>query len=415
MGRLRDLRRYLDGRKESLGRAEAELIVLQEKYETFFAEVMRLRESELGQLIQLTLADRSVLPDWYNEEVDSVADVVEKEIDDKLNALEDERVGLLNQAEATRLLSSTTLQEILGRNTRLDSEEEELKERNSILLGSIEAYNRRIANLGGGFGFFYNFFKMRGLAAEKARLDREHGDIAARIEALRARWIVEENVHAGEEEGFRSSWMDLESKAATLGAKIEALNAKKTEILVRSTVERVLSSQKPVLEDSGDGDVPCSRCRMPNSRSHHFCHICAQRLGNDRVDFDGSLEEMAEINRHFDRFSEGMEACQQIIGLVRGMKSGIEAFTESVADVQASEDKYPLSKLQIDVPQASQAFGLHFDRLADFSGQSYSLHPKLFADRFAEYFAEVFTEETIQAFFETMGDELTRQAESQWK
>ena len=154
---------------------------------------------------------------------------------------------------------------------------------------------------------------------------------------------------------------------------------------------------------------------MPNPASHNFCHICAYRLAADREDFDGSLEEISEINRHFDRFSEGMEACQQIIGLVRGMKSGVEAFTESVADVQASEDKYPLSKLKIDVPQASQDFGVQFDRLADFAGQDYSLHPKLFADRFEQYFAETFTEESIQAFFETMGEELSLQAETQWK
>ena len=153
---------------------------------------------------------------------------------------------------------------------------------------------------------------------------------------------------------------------------------------------------------------------MPNPPSHHFCHICARRLGDDREDFDGSLKEMAEISRHFDRFSEGMEACQEIIGLVRGMKSGVEAFTKSVADVQASEDKYPLSKLQIDVPQGSREFGAQFDRLADFAGQDYSLHPALFADRFDHYFANVLMETNIKAFFETMGEELSRQAEAQW-
>ena len=153
---------------------------------------------------------------------------------------------------------------------------------------------------------------------------------------------------------------------------------------------------------------------MPNPPPFHFCHICAHRLGDDREDFDGSLEEMAEISSHFDRFSSGMEACQEIIGLVRGMTSGVEAFTKSVADVQGSEDKYPLSKLQIDVPQGAREFGSQFDRLDDFASQDYSLHPALFADRFDQYFAAVLTETNIKAFFETMGEELTRQAEAQW-
>ncbi|MEN8163513.1 MAG: hypothetical protein ABFS37_05245 [Acidobacteriota bacterium] len=414
MGRLRDLRLYLDGRKEALGRAEAGLVALQEKFETFFAEIAGARESELRQLIRLTVADRSVLPGWYNAEVDQVATMVERELDEQFSELQAQRLEILQAAEAVRTTSGRAEKRIRGRNSRLDTEEEELKKRNASLLEAIEAYNRRIKALGTGFGFFLNLFKMRRLAEDKARLDREHGDIAARIEALRARWLLEEGRHVGREEERTTQWTDLEHEAATLSAKIEALEAKSSDILVRSTVERVVRDRRPEEEESEAGGAPCPRCRMTNPATHHFCHICALRLGDDREDFDGSLEEIGEINRHFERFSSGMEGCQEIIGLVRGMISGVEAFTKSVADVQASEDKYPLSKLEIDVPQASREFGAQFDRLADFADQDYSLHPALFADRFNQYFAEIFTETNIQAFFETMGEELSRQAEAQW-
>ncbi len=414
MGRLRDFRIYLNGRKEALERAEAGLSALQEKYETFFAEITRVRESELVQLIELTRADRKVLPSWYNNQIDEAAVGVEREFDQQLNRLEGERTALLEEAEKIRRTSGRSEKRIRGRNTRLDREEEELKERNAALLEAIEAYNRRIKALGTGFGFFRNFFKMRHLAEEKARLDREHGDIAARIEALRARWLLEEGRHVGREGERTTQWTDLEHEAATLSARIEALEAKSSDILVRSTVERVVRDRRPTLEEAEADGAPCPRCNMPNPPTHHFCHICARRLGDDREDFDGSLQEMTEINRHFDRFSSGMEGCQEILGLVRGMKSGVEAFTKSVADVQASEDKYPLSKLQIDVPLPSREFGAQFDRLADFAAQDYSLHPKLFADRFDEYFAAVLTESNIKAFFETMGEELSRQAEAQW-
>ncbi len=414
MGRLRDFRLYLNGRKEALERAEAGLSALQEKYETFFGEIMRVRESELVQLIELTRADRTVLPSWYNTQIDEVAVGVKREFEEQLSRLEGERTVLLQEAEAIRTTSGRAEKRIRGRNTRLDREEEELKERNAALLEAIDVYNGRIKGLGSGFGFFVNFFKMRPLAEEKARLDQEHGDIAARIEALRSRWLLEEGRHVGREGERTTQWTDLEHEAATLSARIEALEAKRSDILVRSTVERVVRDRRPAEGESEAGSAPCPRCNMPNPPSHHFCHICARRLGDDREDFDGSLQEMTEINRHYDRFSSGMEACQEIIGLVRGLTSGVEAFTKSVADVQASEDKYPLSKLQIDVPQGSREFGAQFDRLANFAGQDYSLHPALFADRFNQYFADVLTETNIKAFFETMGEELTRQAEAQW-
>lgn len=414
MGRLRDLRRYLDGRKETLRRAEAGLLALQEKYETFFAEVTRSRESELAQLIELTRADRSVLPPWYNAEIDEASAALDRALADEEAQLDAQAASIREEAEAIRATSGRAEKRIRGRNTRLDREEEELKARTAQLLSDIDRYNTRIKAMGSGFGFFVNFFKMRGLAKEKEELSREHEDVEARIEALRARWQLEEGRHFGREEERRTQWKDHEHRAAVISARREALKTKRPDILARSTVEKILEGRRPTLQEPGNDDPRCPRCRMPNPPDHHFCHICAARLGDDRLDFDGSLEEMEEINRHFERFSSGMESCQEIIGLVRGMTSGIEAFTKSVADVQESEDKYPLSKLQIDVPQASREFGAEFDRLAQFADQDYSLHPALFAERFHQYFAEIFTESNIQAFFETMGEELSRQAEAQW-
>lgn len=414
MGRLRDLRRYLDGRKEVLRRAEAGLLALQEKYEMYFAEVTRTRESELVQLIEMTRADRSTLPRWYNAEIDETSAKVDRALTDEVVVLETQAVSLREEAEAIRATSGRAEKRIRGRNTRLDAEEEELKGRTALLLENIDRYNKQIKAMGGGFGFFVNFFKMRSMAKEKERLSREHGDVEARIDALRARWLLEEGRHVGREVERRTQWEDLEHRAAVESARIEALRTKRSDILVRSTVEKILEGRRPTLKEPGTEDPRCPRCHMPNPADHHFCHICAIRLGEDRQDFDGSLEEMEEINRHFERFSSGMESCQEIIGLVRGMISGIKAFAKSVDDVQASEDKYPLSKLRIDVPQSSREFGGQFDRLAQFADQDYSLHPALFAGRFHQYFAEIFTEANIQAFFESMGEELSRQAEEQW-
>ena len=67
----------------------------------------------------------------------------------------------------------------------LDREEEELKARNEKLLAQIAEFNRRIKELGKGFGFFSSLFKMRKLQKERKILDQEQADIAARIDNLR--------------------------------------------------------------------------------------------------------------------------------------------------------------------------------------------------------------------------------------
>jgi len=185
-------------------------------------------------------------------------------------------------------------------------------------------------------------------------------------------------------------------------------------IVARTTVERVLAERLPEIPATAEGDPPCPRCEMPNSSSSHFCRICAQRLGDDREDFDGSLEEGAELNRHDLRFAEGMRACQEIVGLVQGMLTGHDALIESIEDMQRSQKKHSLSRLAIEVHPWSREFGTYFDRLFDLASREARLHPLDFARGIQHQTQKVFTEKFIKAYFELIGDELSRQAEAQW-
>jgi hypothetical protein len=229
---------------------------------------------------------------------------------------------------------------------------------------------------------------------------------------LRLRWEEADREHAGSEAERREGWLEVERRAASVAATLEALEARRPEVVVRAAVERVLADR--VRETSAEAVRPCPRCETRNPEGSHFCSICAARLGDDRPDFAGSVEEMAELNRHFERFSTGMQAGQELIGLVRGLASGVEAFTTSVEDVLESEKKYPLPKLDIDVPAASLEFGRSFDRLAEAVGDDLSVHPVVFAERVRGLVDGVLTEDAIKAYFETMGEELSRQAEAQW-
>ena len=415
MARLKDFRHYLDDRRAALENTEILLCELQEKFESYFAEVAKARENELAQLIEHTLADRSSLPGWYIRELDSAQRQVEAELSAKIETLEGQRTLLLDRAEEARAASLDREKRVKTLNSALDREEEQLKVRNATLLAEIEAFNHTISDMGRGFGFFSNLFKMRQLAARKKAIDVEQNDVSARIEALRARWKRSEGEHGEKEQQLQIDWRQVENEAAALSTKLESVRRSQAQLVVRTTVERVLAKHRGEDPSPSDDDPKCSRCTVGNPSANHFCHICAQRLGGDRPDFDGSMEEMAEINRHFERFSEGMAACQQIIGLVRGLKSGVDAFTESVAEVQESERKYPLPKLEISVPDESVAFGRGFDTLLKMAKQSYSVHPKVFASHIEQVIGGSFDEEAIKGYFERMGGELSTQADSQWK
>jgi hypothetical protein len=60
------------------------------------------------------------------------------------------------------------------------------------------------------------------------------------------------------------------------------------------------------------------------------------------------------------------------------------------------------------------SYGSVFDRLDQSLRSDYTLHPAVFARQVQPLVDEVFTEDKIKAYFETMGEELSRQASAQW-
>ena len=415
MGTLDDFKTFLDDRHQVLADAESQLSSLLQKYETYFAEINRVRESELGQLREAILADRANLPPGLEHKLSQALADERTAFDASLSKLHERLADLHEQAEAVRTQSAEGERKLHQDNLDLDEAEELLKQRNAELLDRIERYNNRIREMGGGFGFLRNLFRMRKLAAERAVLDQQQADLMARIDQMRKRWQEIDVGFAEQEPGLKAKWIELTTEATAVQAKIEHLQATGVQIVQRSAFEKVLFARKPELGEAADGDPVCPRCSVPNPAGNHFCHICAERLVADRPDMAGSLLEIAEVNLHHGRFSEGMQACQEIIGLVRGLKTGLEAFAESVRDMISSQNTHSLGILQIDVPEQSLAYGGQFKALLSLvSEQGLSLHPTVFAGRIESFVQLALNEEEIKGFFETMGEELTKQADAQW-
>ncbi|MBW1807746.1 MAG: hypothetical protein JRJ87_06085 [Deltaproteobacteria bacterium] len=414
MGRLANFKDYLVDCRGMVSAADKHLSQLQEKYESFFAEVSKVREHEYEQLRDHILDNRDKLPTELIKALDASRAEVEQEFDEKLKKLRAQHKKAVARAEKRRLDSLKKEKLIRKKNVRLDKEEEGLKDRSEKLLNQIKEFNQRIRQMGRGFGFFTNLFKMRKIQKERRRLAKEQTDTAARIEVLRGRWEKYDEDYAKNEKKLQQEWIDLNTEANSFHTKIDHLEAARAHILQRSAIEKVVFNRLADMPKPQPSDPACPRCKHPNPIGYHFCHICAKRLNQDRPDLDGSLAEIAELNLHHRRFSEGMQACQEIIGLMRGLMSGFDAFMKGVDDMITSENKYPLAKLQINVPPKSVSYGQNFAKLEKSVKQDHSLHPIEFAQQIKELIADTYTEEKIKTYFETMGQELTIQADKQW-
>ncbi len=378
MGRLKDFIAHLDERAELVATIEQKLCALQAKYESYFSELDRVRESELAQL-QAELTTARALPGGLGEALATARTKVERELDAKLAALRAELEAGRAEAEAVRAESARELEKLHRKNTELDAREERLKAESAGLCAELDAHNAKIRELGSGFGFFSNLFKMRAVAEEKRALEERQAALAAQIEQLRETWVKVDQAAAEREEKRRLAWLEKRARLSALEAKLEALETTRPQLVLRSTLEEALLTRVREPRAAAPGDPPCPRCKVPNPPEHYFCAICAQRLQPDRPDLEGSIEELAQVNLHHRRFAEGMRAGQELIGLVRGLRSGLLAFRKSVESVLDSEQRYPLPKLQLDVPEESVRYARHFDELLATVSRDHALLPAEFA------------------------------------
>lgn len=414
MGTLQDFRDYLANRRVVIETIETELCALQEKYETYFQEVVRVRDAELEQL-EAHAQGEHPLPQDFARDLDAAVAIASEAFDQQLEELIERRDAQLAAMEKTRQESSKADHELHAQNEDLDRKEEALKARAADLIDRIRVHNERIREMGKGFGFFFNLPSMSRIRKERRALEQEQADVAANIESLRNKWVSADTAHADAQQRREAKWTRLATEAAGIETKIEALQTMGDRMIERTALEKALFSRKPDLPTPSPSDPACPRCGSANPASYHFCHVCAQRLGDDKPDAAGSLAEVAELNWHHERFSEGMKACQELIGLIRGLKSGIDAFTLSVADMQDSQRRHSLAVLQLDVPESCRAYGQSFDGVAArLQKVDHKLHPVEFARQAERLVAGLFTEEQIKGWFEGMGAELSARAEAQW-
>lgn len=413
MGTLATFDGFLADRQKVAGEAEARLSALLAKFESFFAEVTAVREKELEQLGGYVAKGPEKLPPALAKALEKARARVERDFEDQLAVLQLEHDELAQKAEAIRKKSMAAEDAVHKKNVDLDAAEEKLKARSEALLAEMEQYNGKIRELGTGFGFFANFFQMRSLHAQSQALQKEQSDVAAQIELTRAAWVSRDEEWGKSEEEARKQWVEARTRVAAAQTRIDALKDARLQMIFRSTLERALFELRPKEVVPAASDPRCSRCKSANPKESHFCQICAQRLLPDRPDLEGSLEEMAEVNFHHARFSEGMKKCQEVLGLVRGLSSGLAAFRKSVGSMIDSQSRYPLAKLQIDVPKECVEYGKNLEALRDAVDPQLSMHPKAFGERM-QGVARPFDAENVKVFFERMGTELSKCAKAQW-
>jgi hypothetical protein len=421
MGDLKGMLDFLRNTQKQLDEIRKKLNEIQTYFNNNFGNVDSVRRAEIEFLQNAFFGDPKQFPDeissLYKKKLTDEGAAFEK----NLRTLEQKRADLEKQFISVNNGRLNYFKKVKDKNVDLDKDEENLKAKVLKQEEEVNSYNRNIDELDSGLGFFINFFKMRKIQKQKDELLDQRNNMVMQIESVRKKWEDATSKYRTEEKDIIEKWNTSQTELSMTTEKIENLRANRDELVKKAAFMSALNGLKGneefIARDvKAEKTVVCPRCKSENKTDKFFCYYCGERFAKDRPDVVGSLAEVGELNSVHANLLAGITGSVSILALIKGIGTGVGEFAKSVESVKASEDKYPLPKLTIDVPEFTKKLA---DKIVELNPKIdvkfFNLHPMEFSTSFTDYTGTVFTDVNIEKFFTGMGDELNKTTKAQWK
>lgn len=274
-------------------------------------------------------------------------------------------------------------------NPRLDREEEELKAEKSTLEARLAALNDEIRSKSRGLGVVTNFVSI-------TRADRERQRTIGKLEALagsllkvRKEWDEERRTVEEHQAELQDRWQ-LESIAvARLQAELDQLDddQAREDLALRRATRQVLDDLK---EPAPTPDPALA----------------------------AALEDMTVLNVQTDAYHEGLASVGGLIGLLGGIKSGLEAIARSVEGLVREQKMHSayLKPLDFQLSARAEAFHKQWVTLkGQFSDEAaIGAHPAAFSAAVRPLLEGPLSQASIEAMFGDLGKMLER-ASAAWR
>lgn len=425
MGTLANSISFLDSTNKDLDSIIKKLENLQRYFSENFNNVVLIRDEEYTLLQDEFFKDSSQFPEQIIKQYDIELKAQENEFDKNYEELQIQKAILeetLEKVDNTRL---KLLSDFKKYNVDLDTEEERLKKRIEKVEEKIKEYNNKIDELNRGLGFIFNLFNMKKIQREKEKYLKARKNLVKDIERVRTEWQKKEKEISKDLEDLKESWNNPHTEYSLTIEKIRYLDDNKEKIIKKASIAAALKKLKgnedfilPLIQsDKPEPPSICPRCKSDNKNNIFFCIYCGERFFERRLDVQGTLVEVGELNIVFDNLLEGMKEAVSFLALLNGLKKGVSAIMKSYRDVKGSQDRYPaLSTLKIDIPPQAKQMPVWIKELDNQIVINYkNLHPYEYFKQFNIYTEQYFVEKNIKAYFEPMGAELNKATKEQWK
>jgi hypothetical protein len=384
-----ELMNYLDSQNDAI----QELVdQLDEVQVAFNAEYDRFRSEHDARLETLTEEVSARLEDVHP----ALQTAVEERYQEELSLIDErsEEVRVLylpaRQQSADSLLARAQADQAKLRalNPELDTREEDLKRQKAGLEARLAELNEGIQEKSAGLGVLLNFMTITEADRDRQRVIGKIEVVNNSLQAVRDEWVREAREGEARQAEYQRRWR-LESMAvARLHAELERTEAPgfRQELALRRAVRHVLDA----LSEPPPSSLP---------------------------DIDLGLREMVELNSQTDSYHVGLASVGGVIGLLRGVLSGMQAIQRSIAGLANEQEMHKayLSPLVFHLPPRVEEFHRQWPILAKrFSDEDViGSHPSRFSEAVTPLLEGPLSQALIESVFDDMGKMIER-ATTKW-
>jgi hypothetical protein len=268
-------------------------------------------------------------------------------------------------------------------NPLLDAREERVKAQKAELEAQLAEWNEEIRRKSRGLGVVRHF-----LAITKA--DRERQRIIGKLET------VNESLHH-----YRTEWAQ----------KHQEVEAHQAEYQARWQLESVAVARLQTELDQLDDEARREDLALRRA-IRHVVDALKEPSPSPDPEIDAGLKEMIELNIQTDDYHEGLASVGGMIGLLRGIKSGLEAIRQSIEGLDNEQRMHSayLKPLGFDLPGRIEALRKQWPALAQQFADEKTIgaHPADFSAAVKPLLEGTLSEANIEAMFKELGATIQR-------
>jgi hypothetical protein len=385
----KQLLQYIDRQRQEIQNLVDQLDEVQVAFNAQFDQFKARHDATLDRLTDQLFERLDALSPELRAAVDQQVENERQQIDERRQKVRDEYLPQRQKA-ADELLdkAQAEMANLRALNPQLNAQEEELKAEKARLEAQLAERNEDIRMRSRGLGVMFRF-----PAIFKA--DRERQRIIGRLEAIN--------------DSLRKVRQEWEQKRQETEEHQAALQQ-------RWQLESIAVARLQSELDQLDDQVSRESLALRRAIRHVLDDLKAPSPGTD-PEVDAGLQEMIQLNIQTDDYHGGLASVGGVIGLARGISSGLQAVAQSVEGLMREQEMHSayLKPLDFSLPARVRAFHEQWPALARqfVDEKAVGAHPADFSAAVKPLLEGPLSQASIEAMFDDLGAAI-KKATARW-